>query len=168
MAFRSYFFSPCQLSESAYTLAVVRNSLRLCKTYSSNGGARAVAPTTSREQRMQRTAFLRRNRRDPELERAARTGSREPFFPKFIKLCLKMRSAPPFSPAVSVPLDQVQSEWRCHRGLDQLLRAGHHFNIYQDLYAGRVFRPQGFMEVTYDGGKTVHRGTILSPTEVSG
>ena len=46
------------------------------------------------------------------------------------------------------------------------MRAGHHFNIYLDLYGGRVFRPRGFMEVAY-GEKTVHRGTILSPTEVN-
>jgi large subunit ribosomal protein L38 len=148
MAFRPSFFSPTLFSETVSTLAAaVRNSLRPCRTYSSSRGAArgevsTSVSTTARERRKQRTALLRRNRTDPELERAARTGT------------------------LSVPLDQVQREWQAHRGLDQLMRAGHHFNIYQDLYGGRVFRPRGFMEVAY-GEKTVHRGTILSPTEAS-
>ena len=66
---------------------------------------------------------------------------------------------------MSIPLDEVQYEWQSHRGLHQLQTAGIHFNIFQDLYNGRVFRPLGFMEVTY-GDKTVHRGTILTPSEV--
>ena len=170
MAFRPSFFSPTLFSEAVSTLAaVVRNSLRPCRTYSSSrGAARGEVPTSlstaARERRMQRTALLRRNRADPELERAARTGTRElPLkYSHFIKLLLFFPSP---SLTVSVPLDQVQREWQAHRGLDQLMRAGHHFNIYQDLYGGRVFRPRGFMEVAY-GEKTVHRGTILSPTEV--
>ena len=67
-------------------------------------------------------------------------------------------------PPVSVPLGEVQREWQSHRGLDQLQTAGVHFNLFQDLY-GRVFRPHGFMEVAY-GEKAVHRGTILTPSEV--
>ena len=66
---------------------------------------------------------------------------------------------------MSVPLEEVQSEWQTHRGLDQLKAAGTHFNIFQDLYGGQSFRPLGFMEVAY-GEKMVHRGTILTPSEV--
>ena len=83
MAFRPSIFSPTLFLEAVSTFAAaVRNSLRPCRTYSSSrGAARGEVPTslstTARERRMQRTALLRRNRRDPELERAARTGTRE-------------------------------------------------------------------------------------------
>ena len=65
---------------------------------------------------------------------------------------------------VTIPLSEVQSEWQQFRGLDQLQTAGVHFNLYRDLY-GRHFRPRGFMQVEY-GDKAVHRGTIITPTEV--
>ena len=64
-----------------------------------------------------------------------------------------------------VPLDDVQREWRAYRGLDQLKTAGKHFNIFKDMFGGQSFRPLGFMEVAY-GEKMVHRGTILTPSEV--
>ena len=59
----------------------------------------------------------------------------------------------------------VQREWRAYRGLDQLKTAGKHFNIFKDMFGGQSFRPLGFMEVAY-GEKMVHRGTILTPSEV--
>ena len=40
-----------------------------------------------------------------------------------------------------------------------------HFNLHQDLYGGQLFRPRGFIDVVF-GEKTVHRGTILTPSEV--
>ena len=67
--------------------------------------------------------------------------------------------------SVSVPLGEVQREWRAHRGLDQLQTTATHFNLPQDLYGGRLFRPRGFVDVTFSD-KTVHRGTIITPTEV--
>jgi large subunit ribosomal protein L38 len=90
---------------------------------------------------MAKNELLRRNRRNPELEKAARTLT------------------------LSVPLDEAQGEWQLHGGLEQLQTAGTHFNLFQDVY-GRPFRPLGFMEVTY-GSKAVHRGTILTPSEAS-
>ena len=308
MAFRPSLSSPRLFLESVSLLAVVRSSVRQCRVYSSSVGGRGEAPTTARGRRMQKTALLRRNRRNPELERAARTGTCKTillpkscthspppprpflslsvsapltqdflstpgifyptqdilshpgyfippgifyphpgyfippriFYPTWDILSHPGYFIPPLgylipprifystqdilshpgyfipprifyptrdilstpgifyptqdilshpgyfipprifyptqealllpllllSLSVSVPLGEVQKEWQSHRGLGQLQTAGHHFNLYQDLYGGRVFRPGGFMEVTY-GEKTVHRGTILPPSEVS-
>ena len=66
---------------------------------------------------------------------------------------------------MTVPLEEVQREWRVHRGLEQLLTTTSHFNLHQDLYGGQQFRPRGFIDVVF-GEKTVHRGTILTPSEV--
>ena len=66
---------------------------------------------------------------------------------------------------MTVPLGEVQREWRVHRGLEQLLTTASHFNLHQDLYGGQQFRPRGFIDVVF-GEKTVHRGTILTPSEV--
>ena len=65
---------------------------------------------------------------------------------------------------MTVPLEEVQREWRVHRGLEQLLTTACHFNLHQDLYGGQQFRPRGFIDVVF-GEKTVHRGTILTPSE---
>lgn len=75
-------FSVGQLPDLFFSFAVGRNSLRLCRACRSCGihgvGSGSHKPS-ARERRMERTELLRRNRRDPQLERAARTRSRKSF-----------------------------------------------------------------------------------------
>ena len=107
MAFRPSLSSPRLFLESVSFLAVVRSSVRQCRVYSSGAGGRGEAPTTARGRRMQRTALLRRNRRDPELERAARTGTCKTFL--LPKSCTHSPPPPPppfLSLSVSAPLTQ--------------------------------------------------------------
>lgn len=150
------------LPDSLQSTAPSRSSLRLRRACSRAYGAGEgpAAKLSARERRMERTKLLRRNKRDPALEKAARAGTRKligtfVLWTVYTGLCV----------LVSISLEEVQREWWAHRGLDQLQTAGTHFNLYQDLYGGRVFRPLGFMEVAY-GERRVHRGTILTPSEV--
>ena len=90
----------------------------------------------------------------------------EPLAPDHVSLVfIPSPTLLPLSLAVTVPLEEVQREWRVHRGLEQLLTTASHFNLHQDLYGGQQFRPRGFIDVVF-GEKTVHRGTILTPSEV--
>ena len=75
------FFPVSQAPELLFSLAMQRSSPRLCRACCSREvhGAGSRGPKLSaRERRMARTELLRRNRRNPELERAARTRTGEP------------------------------------------------------------------------------------------
>ncbi len=72
---------------------------------------------------------------------------------------------PSYLCAVLVPLSLVKSECEARGGRHQLQTAVLHYAIYRDVY-GSVVRPQGLMGVEYEGGATVERGNIITPTEV--
>ena len=78
-------FSAGQLPDMLFSLAVGRSTLSLCRPCSScreihGVGSRSAPKQTSRERRMAKNELLRRNRRNPELEKAARTLTRKDAF----------------------------------------------------------------------------------------
>lgn len=105
-------------------------------------GSSARGGVRPKEWRFHKNEKLRRNRRDPTLEKRARTGQ------------------------LLVPLDTVHNEWKEHDGRRQLQAIGLHSRIYQDVF-GSVFLPRGFMGIQYGEGSesvSVEQGNVV-PTE---
>lgn len=91
--------------------------------------------------RFQKNELLRQNRRNPQLERAARLRR------------------------LVVPLNEVEAEWREHGGKQHLERIGHHYNLFADLYPS-PFQPRGFLRVVYrESAAEVHTGNILTASQ---
>lgn len=114
----------------------------------------------SREWRMRKSEQLRRNRRDPELEKKARNNQ--------CKSCGGVLSWSLLSSScpVDVPLETVHREWkRTFTGLQHLRNMATHCQLYDDVFGG-VFTPSVFPEVVYDGGRVVEQGNLLAPRHV--
>ena len=160
----------CGSSSTAGRASINQQQLQGCafiRTYQLSTTARRDAKIKAREMRFQKNELLRQNRRNPQLERAARL--RRCTYQSTFKLTMTLLSlltlTHSLSPAVVVPLNEVEAEWREHGGKQHLERIGHHYNLFADLYPS-PFQPRGFLRVVYrESAAEVHTGNILTASQ---
>ncbi|XP_061415350.1 large ribosomal subunit protein mL38 [Lethenteron reissneri] len=97
-------------------------------------------------ERLARRTVLRENRRNADLERAAR-----------------MRT-------LKIPLDEVRADWEKTTGPQHIHGIVSHYGIYRDMYKGAEFVPRVMLRVAYalpkeDATAPVYYGNVLMPFE---
>ena len=145
--------------------ATVRGGVRCrgcCTSVLRDNTEEAPVHCSDKAFRRYKNHVLRRNRRDPEMEKKARMQNRTCvcLWGKW-SLCV-WGGIIPLPCIVFVPLDEVRREWLGGRGrgLHQLRSLGLHSLIYQDVY-GQEFMPQGILGVSYLAGPQVTWGDIV-------
>ncbi|KAK3560016.1 hypothetical protein QTP86_033816 [Hemibagrus guttatus] len=101
-------------------------------------------PSRLKEAR-ERRKVMKENKKNPELERAARLRT------------------------FRIPLDEVKQEWEKTNGPYHIHRLAEHYGIYRDLFPMAYFVPRVMLRVAYGDDKDamVHYGNHLSPSQAS-
>lgn len=122
----------------------------------------------------ERKRILRENRRNAEMERAARlrtgqcpsTSLPAPAAPGLQLLPLH----PPSLLAVLIPLDDVRAEWERTSGPFHKQRVAEHCGVFRDLFKGATFTPWVALRVHYSQEDEhlvpVYYGNMVTPSEV--
>ncbi|NP_001090576.2 mitochondrial ribosomal protein L38 L homeolog [Xenopus laevis] len=94
-----------------------------------------------------RKQVQRENRRNPELERAARLRT------------------------LRIPLDEVRAEWERTTGRLHVQRVAEHYGVFKDLFGDATFVPSVTLGVHFNKGDEmlmpVYHGNLVTPTEAS-
>uniref|UniRef100_A0A8C6SI57 Mitochondrial ribosomal protein L38 n=1 Tax=Neogobius melanostomus TaxID=47308 RepID=A0A8C6SI57_9GOBI len=98
-------------------------------------------PNRTRQVR-ERKQHMKENKRNTELERAARLRT------------------------LKVPLERVQQTWVQTSAPFHIRRLAEHYGVYRDLFPNAYFLPQVPLKVCHGPDGSVHYGNRLTPTEV--
>ncbi|XP_067913994.1 39S ribosomal protein L38, mitochondrial [Heterodontus francisci] len=99
-----------------------------------------------KKQLKERSCIIKKNRKNSDLERAARHRT------------------------LLIPLDEVKSEWEKTNGPFHLRNIGLHYGVYRDLFNGATFVPRVILRIQYDhedSAMPVHHGNVVTPTEAA-
>ncbi|XP_053565150.1 39S ribosomal protein L38, mitochondrial [Bombina bombina] len=100
-------------------------------------------PTTAQA----RKKILKENHKNADLERASRTRT------------------------LSIPLDEVRTEWEKTSGPYHVQRVAEHYGVYKDLFGEATFVPSVFLRVYYSKGEDfampVYYGNVVTASEAA-
>lgn len=96
-----------------------------------------------KRQAKERKQQMKENKRNTELERAARLRT------------------------LKVPLERVQQTWEQTSAPFHVKRLAEHYGVYQHLFPNAVFLPMVPLKVCYGPDSSVHYGNRLTPTEAA-
>lgn len=126
------------------------------------------------EELKERKRILRENRRNAEMERAARLRTGQcpsTSLPAPAALGVQLLPLhPPSVLAVLIPLDEVRAEWERTSGPFHKQRVAKHCGVFRDLFKGATFTPWVALRVHYSQEDEhlvpVYYGNMVTPSEV--
>lgn len=64
-------------------------------------------------------------------------------------------------------MDLIKKEWYTKHGVADTVKLARHYGIYNNVFGGMEFTPSVEMRVSFGEGCEVHKGNIITPTQVS-
>ena len=61
----------------------------------------------------------------------------------------------------------VRREWNAKHGAEDTRKLARHYGIYEHMFGGTEFTPSVEMRVCYGEECEVHKGNVITPTQVS-